>query len=78
MGTQLNSDDYANLKISCTSDCLVRKKNILQLKTGGWGEGGGLHRFHNPFGVVLHQIVKISSTRVILYFQRELINVTPR
>ena len=47
---------------------LGKKKNILQLKIGGWGEGGGLHRFHNPFGVVSHQIVKISSTRVILIF----------
>ena len=67
MGTQLNSDDYANLKISCTSDCLVRKKHY-SIKNRGWGEGGGLHRFHNPFGVVSHQIVKISSTRVILIF----------
>ena len=63
MGTQLDSDDYANLEISCTSECLVRKKHS-SIKNGG----GGQHRFRNPFGVVSHQTVKISSTWVILIF----------
>ena len=68
MGTQLDSDDYANLKISCTSDCLVRKKHY-SIKDRRVGVGGrSLHRFHNQFGVVSHQTVKISSTRVSSIF----------
>ena len=59
MGTQLDSDDYANLKISCTSDCLVRKK-YSSIKNRGVVGGGRSAQVHNPFEVVSHQILKIS------------------